>query len=202
MAILAIDAGTTGVKVLVVAEDGSVTGSGHREFPQHFPRPGWVEHDPDDWWTATVEAATDALGVARIDAASLVAVGITNQRETTVLWERETLRHLHRAIVWQDRRTAPLCEELRRQGWEPKIRQRTGLVIDPYFSGTKLAWLLDHVEGASDAARDGRLAFGTVDAYLVARLTGGRSHTTDHTNASRTMLFDIGKLRWDDELLE
>ena len=200
--ILAIDAGTTGVKALVVDEAGAVLGTGYREFPQSFPRPGWVEHEPDDWWAATQEATLAALRSGGVGATDLTALGITNQRETTVVWDRETLRPIHRAIVWQDRRTAPLCAELQEEGWEERVVERTGLVIDPYFSGTKLAWLLDHVEGAREAAEAGRLAFGTVDAYLIARLTGGRAHVTDHTNASRTMLFDILRLAWDPELLD
>ena len=199
--ILAIDAGTTGVRALVVDEAGTVQARGYREFPQSFPRPGWVEHDPEDWWTATVEATGEALSAAAAEARDLVAVGITNQRETTVLWDRSTLRAVHPAIVWQDRRTAPLCERLREEGWEAAIRERTGLVIDPYFSATKLAWLLDEVAGLRQEAGASRLAFGTVDAYLVARLTGGRVHATDHSNASRTMLFDIHRLSWDEDLL-
>jgi glycerol kinase len=202
MTVLAIDAGTTGVTALVVDEAGGVRGRGYREFPQRFPRPGWVEHDPEDWWTATLHSIREALAAAGTEVSSLAAVGITNQRETTVVWERSSLRPVHPAIVWQDRRTTPLCEELRADGWEERIAERTGLVIDPYFSGTKLAWLLDHVEGVREAADAGRLAFGTVDSYLVARLTGGRAHVTDHTNASRTLVFDIHRLDWDDELLE
>ena len=200
--ILAIDAGTTGVKALVVDETGGVLGTGYREFPQSFPRPGWVEHEPDDWWTATQEATLEALRTGGVSATDLTALGITNQRETTVVWDRETLRPIHRAIVWQDRRTAPLCAELQDEGWEERVVERTGLVIDPYFSGTKVAWLLDHVEGARETAEAGRLAFGTVDAYLIALLTDGRAHVTDHTNASRTMLFDILRLGWDEELLD
>ena len=202
MAVLSIDAGTTGITVLVVDEGGDVRGRGYREFPQLFPRPGWVEHDPESWWTATLAATRDALDGAALDARSLRAVGITNQRETTLVWDRETLRPVHPAIVWQDRRTAPLCETLRSEGWEDRIVERTGLVIDPYFSGTKLAWLLENVPGCRADADAGRLAFGTVDAYLLARLTGGRVHATDHTNAARTMLFDIGHLDWDGDLLE
>jgi glycerol kinase len=202
MAVLAIDAGTTGVTALVVDESGRVRSRGYREFPQRFPRPGWVEHDPEDWWSAALASTEEALGAADVRASSLAAVGITNQRETTVVWDRDTLGPVHPAIVWQDRRTAPLCEALREEGWEDRIAERTGLVIDPYFSGTKLAWLLDHVDGAREAAAAGRLAFGTVDSYLVARLTGGRAHVTDHTNASRTLVFDIHRLDWDDELLE
>jgi glycerol kinase len=200
--ILSIDAGTTGVTILLVDERGEVRAKAYREFPQHFPQPGWVEHDPEDWWTATLEASREALASGGLEPSALKAVGITNQRETTVIWDRETLTPVHRAIVWQDRRTAPLCEELKDQGWEERIAERTGLVIDPYFSGTKLAWLLDNVTDIREQAEAGRLAFGTVDAYLVARLTGGRVHATDHTNASRTMIFDIRKLDWDSEILE
>ncbi len=202
MAVLAIDAGTTGVTGLVVDERGRVRGKGYREFPQHFPRPGWVEHDPEDWWRATLASTGEALAAAGMEASALAAVGITNQRETTVVWDRETLAPVHRAIVWQDRRTAPLCDALKAEGWEERIGERTGLVIDPYFSGTKLAWLLDSVDGLREGAEAGRLAFGTVDAYLVARLTGGREHLTDHTNASRTLVFDILRLDWDEELLD
>jgi glycerol kinase len=200
--VLAVDAGTTGVRALVVDEDGSVAAKGYREFPQSFPRPGWVEHDPEDWWRALTAACSEALSHAGITATALSAIGITNQRETTVLWDRETLRPVHPAIVWQDRRTAELCDELRREGLEPRVRKSTGLVIDPYFSATKVHWLLEHVEGAREQAEAGRLAFGTPDAYVLARLTGGRVHATDHTNASRTMLYDIRALDWDGELLE
>lgn len=200
MAILAIDAGTTGVTALLVDERGTVRAKGYREFPQHFPRPGWVEHNPEDWWAATLDAAGKALELAGVEPSGVTAVGITNQRETTVLWDRHTLRPVHPAIVWQDRRTAPLCEELKNEGWEERIKERTGLVIDPYFSGTKLAWLLQNVDGAAEGAGGGKLAFGTVDTYLVARLTGGAVHATDHTNASRTLLFDIHKLDWEPEL--
>jgi len=200
--LLAIDAGTTGVTALVVDERGSVRAKGYREFPQSFPRPGWVEHDPDHWWDALVAASTDALSSAGLEAASLAGIGITNQRETTVVWDRGSLRPVSPAIVWQDRRTAAFCRTLRDEGWEDRVRERTGLVIDPYFSATKVAWILDHVEGARASAEAGRLAFGTVDSYLLARLTGGRAHRTDRTNASRTMLFDLRTLDWDDELLE
>ena len=200
--ILAIDAGTTGVTALVVDDRGRVQAKGYREFPQSFPRPGWVEHDPEDWWTAMISASSDALAEAQTQPSHLAAVGITNQRETTVVWEREGLRPVHPAIVWQDRRTAPLCVELRDEGWEDRVRERTGLVVDPYFSGTKLAWILENVGGAREEAEAGRLAFGTVDTYLMARLTGGSAHVTDRTNASRTMLYDIHRLDWDDELLD
>ena len=200
--ILAIDAGTTGVAALVVGDDGVVRGRGYSEFPQWFPRPGWVEHDPDDWWNAMQRAVEDALAVAGVEPADLASVGITNQRETTLLWRRDTLEPVAPAIVWQDRRTARLCEALREEGWEDHVRARTGLVIDPYFSATKLAWLLDNVAGTREDAEAGRLAFGTVDSYLLSRMTGGASHVTDRTNASRTMLFDITRLAWDDDLLE
>jgi glycerol kinase len=199
--VLGIDAGTTGVRALLVQESGRVVARGYREFPQSFPRPGWVEHDPEDWWRALIEACDEAFRVAGIEATDLAAIGITNQRETTVLWDRETLRPVHPAIVWQDRRTADLCRALRQEGWDEHVRERTGLVIDPYFSATKLAWLLDHVEGAREEAELGRLAFGTVDSYVMARLTASAVHATDHTNASRTMLYDIHDLDWDDELL-
>jgi glycerol kinase len=200
--VLAIDAGTTGVTVLVLDDGGDVVSRGYREFPQSFPRPGWVEHDPDDWWTAMLGAANDALDHAGIAASDLTAIGITNQRETTVLWERTSLSPVHPGIVWQDRRTASMCEELRTEGLEDHVREHTGLVIDPYFSGTKLAWLLDNVEGVRKRADAGELAFGTVDAYLVARLTAGAVHATDRTNASRTMLLDIRTLRWDGTMLD
>jgi glycerol kinase len=198
--ILAIDAGTTGVRALVVDEGGAVRSRGYREFPQSFPRPGWVEHDPEDWWRALLQSATEALLAAGTRPSQVSAIGITNQRETTVLWDRRTLRPVHPAIVWQDRRTAPLCRRLTEEGWEEKVRERTGLVIDPYFSGTKLAWLLDEVPGAREDPSP--LAFGTVDSYLLARLTGGAAHATDRTNASRTMLFDIHAMDWDAELLD
>jgi glycerol kinase len=189
------------VTALVLDRAGTVLARGYREFPQSFPQPGWVEHDPDDWWEALLASATDALGGSNTEPTDLSAIGIANQRETTVLWDRETLEPVHPAIVWQDRRTAPLCESLTREGWEERVRDRTGLVIDPYFSGTKLAWLLDNVEGARRGADGGRLAFGTVDSYLLARLTRGQVHATDRTNASRTMLYDIHTQNWDAEIL-
>lgn len=187
---------------LVIDEQSRILGKGYREFPQSFPQPGWVEHDPEDWLRAGGEAMTEALGSANVRAGELSAIGITNQRETTVVWDRDTLRPLHPAIVWQDRRTAALCKQLKDEGWEERVRERTGLVIDPYFSGTKLAWLLDEVDGLREKAKAGKVAFGTVDSYLIARLTEGREHATDHTNASRTMLFDIHTLAWDEEILE
>ncbi|MDQ3974481.1 MAG: glycerol kinase GlpK [Actinomycetota bacterium] len=198
--LLAIDAGTTGVTALVIDERGRLHARGYQQFPQHFPQPGWVEHDPEQIWQATLAACDQALQGTDLPAGQLAGMGITNQRETTVLWRRDSLRPVHNAIVWQDRRTADACEALRDAGHAEMIRQRTGLVVDPYFSGTKLAWLLDHVEGARDAAQRGELAFGTVDSWLIARLTAGRVHITEPSNASRTMLFDLRERTWSEEL--
>lgn len=200
--LLAIDAGTTGVTALVIDEAGAVLARGYTEFPQHFPRPGWVEHDGDEIIDAVLASCSSALQAAGARAADLAAIGITNQRETAVLWDRSTLQPVHRAIVWQDRRTAGACDALREAGHADLIRDRSGLVIDAYFSGTKLQWLLDHVEGARDAARKGTLAFGTVDSWLVARLTGGKAHVTDPSNAARTMLYDIRADAWSEELCD
>jgi glycerol kinase len=198
--ILAIDAGTTGVTALVVGEDAAVRGKGYREFPQYFPRPGWVEHDPLEIWGATESAVSDALKDANTEPAALRAIGITNQRETTVVWDRATLQPAAKAIVWQDRRTAARCDELRAE--EPHIREKTGLVVDAYFSATKLEWLLRHVEGLRSRADGGRVAFGTMDAWVLAKLTNGAVHAVDFTNASRTLLYDIYARRWDAGLLE
>jgi glycerol kinase len=199
--LLAIDQGTTGSTALVLGTDGSVIAKANREFPQHFPKPGWVEHEPDEIWASVQAAVRDALDTGRVDPKQCLGIGITNQRETTLLWEKKRGQPLYRAIVWQDRRTSVRCAELKKQGHEALFRERTGLVIDPYFSGTKLEWLLDHVEGARRRADAGELAFGTVDSFLVYRLTGGKVHVTDVTNASRTLLFDIRKQSWDPELL-
>ena len=200
--LLTIDAGTTGVTALIVDEAGQVLARGYEEFPQHFPRPGWVEHDADEIWSATVQACEAALDEADVPASDLRAVGITNQRETGVLWERDGLAPVAKAIVWQDRRTAGRCDELREQGHLDTIRGRTGLVLDAYFTGTKLEWLLDHNDGAREAAEAGRLAAGTVDSWLVAKLSGGAAHVTEPGNASRTMLYDIREGAWSDELCE
>jgi len=176
-------------------------GAAQREFAQHYPASGWVEHEPEDIWRTTVETARQALSGANLSASKIAGLGITNQRETCLLWDRRTSQPIHRAIVWQDRRTAEICADLRRQGHEPAITARTGLLLDPYFSATKIAWLLDHVEGARALAEAGHLAFGTVDSFLLWRLTGGRVHATDATNASRTLLYDIGRGAFDDDLL-
>jgi len=190
--ILAIDQGTTGTTCLVFDDEGRIAGRAYSEFEQRFPRPGWVEHDANEIWEATRAVAARAIAAAGIEGRDLDAIGITNQRETVVAWDPASGEPVHRALVWQDRRTAARCEELREAGHEPLVRERTGLVLDPYFSGTKIEWLLRNAEGA------GRAVFGTIDSWLLFKLTG--RHATDHTNASRTMLFDIRRLEWDGEL--
>ncbi len=195
-AVLSIDQGTTGSTCLVMANDGRVLGRAYSEFTQHFPRPGWVEHDALEIWEVTARVAREALASA--SAAEVRAVGITNQRETVVVWDRETLEPVHRAIVWQDRRTAALCRRLKDRGVEEEVRGRTGLVLDPYFSGTKVAWLLEEFPELRVRAEAGELALGTIDSWLIARLTDGASHLTDPTNASRTLLFNLHDRRWDD----
>ncbi|MCB1981989.1 MAG: glycerol kinase, partial [Rhodoferax sp.] len=200
--ILALDQGTSSSRAIVFDAGGGVVAAAQREFGQHFPQPGWVEHEPEEIWDTQLTVAREALQRAGLQATDLAAIGITNQRETTLVWDRTSGRALHRAIVWQDRRTEPLCAKLREQpGVAERVRETTGLVIDPYFSGTKLRWLLDHVDGAHLAAAQGRLAFGTVDSWLLWKLTGGRVHATDVSNASRTMLLDIRRNAWDHEML-
>jgi glycerol kinase len=199
--VLAIDQGTTSSRAMVFRADLSVAGLAQQEFPQHFPSSGWVEHDPEDIWNSTVATCRDALKKAGLAAKDIAAIGITNQRETTVVWDRSTGKAIHRAIVWQDRRTADICAKLKDEGHEPTITAKTGLIIDPYFSGTKVAWILDNVPGARERAVRGELLFGTVDCYLLWRLTGGKVHASDATNASRTLLFNIHEGGWDDELL-
>ncbi len=200
--LLALDQGTTSCRAIVFHRSGRIVALAQREFTQHFPQPGWVEHDAEEIWALQFALAQEALGKARLGAADIAAIGITNQRETTVLWDRATGRPLHRAIVWQDRRTEPLCAELRHRGLGEAVQERTGLVIDPYFSGTKLRWLLDQVPGARAAAEAGRLAFGTIDSWLLWKLTQGAVHATDVSNAARTMLFDIRGQCWDEGLLQ
>jgi glycerol kinase len=199
--VLALDQGTTGSTALVLDPDGDVRGRGYAELPQHYPRPGWVEHDPELIWRTTTSALEQALKAAGVTGSEVAAIGITNQRETTILWDRASGRPIHHAIVWQCRRTAAICDGLRRSGAEPEIRRKTGLVIDPYFSGTKIRWLLDEVPGARARAERGELCFGTVDSWLLWRLTAGAVHATDPSNASRTLCFDIRSLEWDDGLL-
>jgi len=199
--LLALDQGTTGSTVVVLSEQGKVLGRGAQEFPQHFPQPGWVEHDLEEIWASMMAALAAALTDAGVAGKDCAAIGITNQRETTALWERGTGTPIHRAIVWQDRRTAPACAALREAGHLELFRSRTGLVLDPYFSGTKVGWLLDNVDGARKRAEAGELAFGTIDTFLLWRLTDGAVHRTDVTNASRTLMYDIRTGAWDDELL-
>jgi glycerol kinase len=200
MTVLAIDAGTTGVTALIVTEDGRVAGRGYQEFSQHFPRPGWVEHAPEEIWQATLAAGQTAMTTNT--AGPPTALGITNQRETAVLWDRTTLAAPRRAIVWQDRRTSELCRQLSADGHDRHVANLTGLRLDPYFTGTKLRWLAEHEPTTWDAVVAGRVAIGTVDSYLIARLTAGRVHATDPSNASRTLLFDIGQGRWSPELCD
>jgi glycerol kinase len=200
VALLAIDQGTTSTRAIVFDAALTPLASAQIELPQIYPEPGWVEHDPEKIWTATVETVRSALAKAGLKAADIAGIGITNQRETTVVWNRATGKPIHNAIVWQDRRTADLCERLRGGNHEAAFTAKTGLLLDPYFSGTKIAWLLDNVEGARAAAEAGRLAFGTIDSFLIWRLTGSRAHVTDATNAARTLLFDIGRGQWDSDL--
>ena len=200
--VLAIDQGTTSSRAIVFRSDISIAAQAQQEFPQHFPASGWVEHEPEDIWTSTISTCREALQKAGLTAEDIAAIGITNQRETTVVWDRSSGKAIHRAIVWQDRRTADICAQLKADGHEPAITAKTGLIIDPYFSGTKAAWILDHVPGARARAERGELLFGTVDCYLLWRLTGGKVHATDATNASRTLLFNIHTGAWDDELLK
>jgi glycerol kinase len=200
-AVLAIDQGTTGSTCLVVGEHGEVVSRSYSEFTQHYPRAGWVEHDAEEIWEKTLRVAREAVAEAEAGGAQVEAIGITNQRETAVLWDRRTGRPVHRAIVWQDRRTAGRCAELRAAGREAWVRERTGLVLDPYFSATKVEWLLQNLPDAQRRAEAGELAFGTIDAWLIWKLTGGFVHATDPTNACRTLLYDIERREWDDELL-
>ncbi len=199
--LLAIDQGTTGSTAIVLSLDGETLGKANVEFDQHFPKPGWVEHDAEQIWRSVATAVEGALAASRVAGTEIGAIGITNQRETTLVWDRATGKPVHRAIVWQCRRTSAACDRLKAEGAEPLVRKKTGLVIDAYFSGTKIGWILDEVSGARARADRGELAFGTIDAFLVHRLTGGEVHATDVTNASRTLLMDLATLAWDDEML-
>ena len=199
--VLALDQGTTSSRAILFDRQGSIVAVRNQEFRQIYPRPGWVEHDPLDIWDSQIAVAKAVLKEAGASPADVAAIGVTNQRETTVVWDRETGEPVHNAIVWQDRRTADLCGDLKRRGREALFREKTGLVIDPYFSGTKIAWLLDHVPGLRQRAERGEVLFGTVDAWLLWKLTGGRVHLTDYSNASRTLIFNIHTLDWDEELL-
>jgi glycerol kinase len=198
--ILAIDQGTTSTRAIVFDAEGLPVATAQKELPQIFPKPGWVEHDPEEIWKATVEVCRGALAKAKLDAQALAGIGITNQRETTVVWDRATGKPVHNAIVWQDRRTSEHCAELKKAGHEKMVAEKTGLLLDPYFCGTKIAWILKNVAGARAAADKGALAFGTIECFLLWRLTGGKVHASDATNASRTLLLDIRKGAWDAEL--
>ncbi|RUW92435.1 glycerol kinase GlpK [Mesorhizobium sp. M7A.F.Ca.US.010.02.1.1] len=199
--ILAIDQGTTSTRAILFDGEMKLAGSGQKEFAQHYPASGWVEHDPEDIWASVVSTVKAALKKAGRNASDVAAIGITNQRETVVIWDRATGRPIHNAIVWQDRRTAPLCQKLKKQGLEKTFTKKTGLLLDPYFSGTKIAWMLDKVKGARKRAEKGELLAGTIDSFLIWRLTGGKVHATDATNASRTLVYNIAENAWDDELL-
>ncbi|SDA40456.1 glycerol kinase GlpK [Mesorhizobium qingshengii] len=199
--VLAIDQGTTSTRALLFDGQMKVVGSGQKEFTQHYPASGWVEHDPEEVWASVVATVKAALKKAGRHASEMAALGITNQRETVVIWDRATGKPIHNAIVWQDRRTAPLCHKLKKQGLEKTFTKKTGLLLDPYFSGTKIAWMLDKVKGARKRAEKGELLAGTIDSFLIWRLTGGKVHATDATNASRTLVYNIAENAWDDELL-
>ena len=199
---MAIDQGTTGTRIMLVDRTGKIASMAYSEFPQIYPRAGWVEHDPEVIWGTTVNMMNQALEKVSATGSDIVGIGITNQRETTVLWDRSTLKPVHNAIVWQCRRSAQICDELKSKGYSPLFQKKTGLIIDAYFSGTKIRWLLDNVPGLRSRALKGELAFGTIDTWLIAKLTGGRIHATDYTNASRTLLFNIHDKCWDKELLD
>ncbi|MEU5608689.1 glycerol kinase GlpK [Streptomyces sparsogenes] len=200
--VMALDAGTTSIRAILFDKAGDIAAVASQEFPQIYPRPGWVEHNPLDIWNTQVTVAKQVLAQTECGAEDIAAIGVTNQRETVVVWDRATGEPVHNAIVWQDRRTAALCEELKARGLEEHVKRTTGLIIDAYFSGTKVKWILDNVPGARERAERGELAFGTVDSWLIWNLTGGAAHVTDYTNASRTMLFDITRLDWDQRLLD
>ena len=200
-ALIAIDQGTTSTRAIAFDASLKPLAIAQQELRQIFPSPGWVEHDPEEIWQAVIATARDAMAQAHLSAKDIAGIGITNQRETTIVWDRATGKPIHNAIVWQDRRTADVCEMLRRDGHEPDIGAKTGLILDPYFSASKIGWLLDNVDGARALAEAGQLAFGTIDCFLLWRLTGGKMHATDASNASRTLLFNLRTLRWDDELL-
>lgn len=200
--ILALDQGTTSSRALILNNEGAIIGLAHREFSQIFPKSGWVEHRPDEIWSSQAAAIEMALSQANLALSNIAAIGITNQRETTIVWDRQSSRPIYNAIVWQDRRTTPLCEKLKAEGYEPLFRKKTGLLLDPYFSGSKLKWILDNLPDAKKMAAEGRLAFGTVDSWLLWKLTEGRIHATDATNASRTLLYNIHTQAWDQELLD
>jgi len=200
--ILAIDQGTTGTRAVLLNREGEVMAKFYQGFTQYFPRAGWIEHDPEEIWRVTYQVIEGALSKAKISGSDIAAIGITNQRETTILWDKDSGRPLYRAIVWQCRRTTPLCDKLKADGLEGTIKDKTGLLIDPYFSATKIRWILDNIPGVRERAKRGKVLFGTVDSWLLWKLTGGKAHLTDYTNASRTMLFNIHSFNWDEELMD
>jgi len=200
--ILSLDQGTTSSRAIIFNHEGEIVSIAQKEFTQIYPKSGWVEHNPREIWSSQIAVIAEALVKGEIKSADIAAIGITNQRETTIVWDRETGKPIHNAIVWQDRRTAAYCDELKEQGYEQKIREKTGLLIDSYFSATKIRWILNNVEGAKERAKEGKLLFGTVDSWLIYNLTDGEKHVTDVTNASRTMLYNISEMQWDKELLD
>ncbi len=200
--ILSIDQGTTSSRAIVFDHDGNVVSVAQQEFMQYYPKPGWVEHDPNEIWATTMGVIADAIAQANIKRSQISAIGITNQRETTVIWDAETGKPVHNAIVWQDRRTSKICDTLKEKGLEETIKHKTGLMVDAYFSGTKIKWILDNVEGTREKAEAGKLRFGTIDTWLIWKLTNGKVHVTDYTNASRTMIYNIFELKWDQDLLK
>ncbi|ACB60570.1 glycerol kinase [Exiguobacterium sp. PvP048] len=200
--ILALDQGTTSSRAIIFDHDGQIVNSAQREFKQYFPQPGWVEHDANEIWGSILAVMADSLGTADIKPSQIASIGITNQRETTVVWNKETGKPVYHALVWQSRQTSGICDELNAQGLNQTFRDKTGLLIDAYFSGTKVKWILDNVEGAREQAENGELLFGTIDTWLVWKLSGGKTHITDYTNASRTLMYNIYEQKWDDELLE
>ena len=200
--IMALDQGTTSSRAIIFNKKGEILSIAQQEFEQIFPKPGWVEHDANEIWTSIHAVMAEALRKADAEPSQIVAIGITNQRETTVVWDKETGKPIYNAIVWQSRQTEDICKELREKGYEETFRNKTGLLIDPYFSGTKVKWILDHVEGAREKAEKGQLLFGTIDTWLVYKLSGGKRHITDYSNASRTLMYNIYEQKWDDELLD
>ncbi|POZ89192.1 MULTISPECIES: glycerol kinase GlpK [Petrotoga] len=200
--ILSIDQGTTSSRAIIFDHDGNVVSVAQQEFMQYYPKPGWVEHDPNEIWATTMGVIADAMARGNINRSQISAIGITNQRETTVIWDAETGKPLHNAIVWQDRRTSKICDTLKEKGLEETIKHKTGLMVDAYFSGTKIKWILDNVEGTKEKAEAGKLRFGTIDTWLIWKLTNGKVHVTDYTNASRTMIYNIFERKWDEDLLK
>lgn len=200
--VMALDAGTTSNRAIIFNKKGEILSVAQKEFIQHFPKPGWVEHDPTEIWSTQYGVCSEAIAKLGIDAKEIEAIGITNQRETTIVWEKETGKPVYNAIVWQCRRTADMADKLVEDGYREMIQDKTGLVVDAYFSATKIRWILDHIENGQERAENGELLFGTVDTWLIYNLTRGKVHVTDYTNASRTMLYNIKELKWDDEILE